>query len=54
MTKRTEFQHRLLELKESVMAWIANKLFSFKQTGVDGYLKRTMLKAKKPKQKQEQ
>ena len=44
MTKRTELQHRLLELKATAMNWVANKLFSFRHSGVDGLLKRAMLK----------
>ena len=47
MTKRTELQQRSLELKATVMSWAANKLFTFKQTGIDGYLKRSMLKPKR-------
>ena len=50
MTRRTEFQHRLLEFKENLMTQVANKLFSFKQTGLDGFLKRQMLKDKKSSQ----
>ena len=42
MTKRTEFQQRSLELKSQVMAWVANRLFSFKQDGLDGFLKRQL------------
>jgi hypothetical protein len=44
VTKRTETQHRLLELKVRVMSRIANRLFSAKRTGLDGFLKRSMLK----------
>ena len=47
MTKRTAHQHRMLELKERVMAKVANKLFSFKQTGVDGFVKRRLLASPK-------
>ena len=43
MTKRTARQHRMLELKEKVMATVANKLFTFKQTGVDGFVKRRLM-----------
>ena len=46
MTKRTELQHRLLEWRAVAMSWVANKLFTFKQTGLDGLFKRSMLKAK--------
>ena len=44
MTKRTEVKHRLLETKVRVMSGVANRLFSNKQTGLDGFLKRSMLK----------
>ena len=47
MTKRTAHQHRMLELKAKVMAVVGNKLFSFKQTGIDGFLKRKFLSADK-------
>jgi len=47
MTKRTEFEHWKLEKREAVMAWVAGKLFTFKQTGLDGYLKKMMLKPKR-------
>lgn len=26
------------------MTWVAGKLFTFKQTGLDGFIKRSMLK----------
>ena len=44
MTQRSGLRHWLLELKASVMARVANRLFTFKQTGLDGYIKRLMLK----------
>jgi len=47
MTRRTAFQHRVLELKAVAMSWVANRLFSFKQTGLDGFLKRSMLKSRR-------
>ena len=47
MTRRTEFEHWKLETKAAVMAWVASKLFTFKQTGLDGYIKRTLLKPKR-------
>ena len=46
MTKRTELQHRTLEFKVKLMSWVASKLFTFKQTGLDGFIKRSMLKPK--------
>ncbi len=47
MTKRTEVQHRVLEFRARLMSWVAGKLFTFKQTGLDGYIKRKMLPQKK-------
>ena len=46
MTQRSELQHRVLEFKSVMMAHVANKLFSFKQDGLDGFLKRKMLDPK--------
>ncbi len=43
MTRRTEVQHRIAEYKAVAMNWVANRLFSFRQTGIDGFLKRRML-----------
>ena len=43
MTKRTAHQHRMMELKARVMAVVANRLFTFKQTGLDGLIKRNFL-----------
>ena len=49
MTQRTEMQHRVLEFKSAMMALVANRLFSFRQNGLDGFLKRKMLgEGKKP------
>ena len=45
MTKRTAHQHRMLELKSRLMARIANRMFTFKQTGIDGFVKRRFLEA---------
>jgi ribosome biogenesis SPOUT family RNA methylase Rps3 len=44
MTQRSAVRHRLLELKASVMARVANRLFTSKQMGLDGHIKRLMLK----------
>lgn len=49
MTKRTAHQQRMLELKSKVMTKVANKLFSFKQTGIDGFVKRRFLAPAKSK-----
>ena len=43
MTKRTAHQHRMMELKARVMAFVANRFFTFKQTGLDGLIKRNFL-----------
>ena len=48
MTSRSNFQHWILETKVRAMTWMAGRLFTFKQTGLDGFLKRTMLKKPKP------
>lgn len=44
MTQRTELQHRLAEFQSRMMSRVANRLFSFRQTGLDGFLKRRILK----------
>ena len=43
MTTRTARQQRMLELKAWVMAKIANRMFTFKQTGIDGFVKRKFM-----------
>ena len=43
MTRRSAHQQRVLELKAKVMSLVANRLFTFKQTGIDGFLKRQLL-----------
>ena len=43
MTQRSELQHRMLELKSVVMVWIAGKVLTFRQTGLDGFIKRRLL-----------
>ena len=47
MTQRHEVQQRVMEQKAVLMTWVGNKLFTFKQTGIDGLLKRMMLKPKR-------
>ena len=47
MTQRSELQQRVRELKAQAMNWVANRLFSFKESGLDGFLKRQMLGEKK-------
>ena len=43
MTQRTEVQQRMLEYKSILTTWIAGKLFTFRETGLDGWIKRRML-----------
>lgn len=45
MTRRSELQHRLLELKSIFMVWMAGKVLTFRQTGLDGFIKRRLLPA---------
>ena len=45
MTQRSELQHRVLELKATLMAWVAGKIMTFRQTGMDGFIKRRVLPA---------
>ena len=40
----------MLELKSKVMSKIANKMFSFEQTGIDGFVKRKFLPTAKSPQ----
>lgn len=49
MTQRSELQHSIQEFKSVLMAYIANRLFSFKEDGLDGFLKRKMLGTKPTK-----
>jgi hypothetical protein len=42
MTRRSEWQHRKAELRARLMTGVANRLFSSKTTGLDGFLKRRM------------
>ncbi len=48
MTRRTELEHRVAELKARTMARVANRLFTSKQTGIDGLIKRAVLKKQSP------
>ena len=49
MTHRTELQHRIAECKMVAMNWLANRLFSFREKGIDGILKWHFLRGKKKK-----
>ena len=37
VTQRSEVQQRVLEFKSILMTWIASKVFTFRQTGIDGF-----------------
>ena len=43
MTKRTAHQHRMMEFRARIMALLTNRLFTFRQTGLDGLIKRSFL-----------
>ena len=47
MTQRSEWKQRKLETKAKLMAWVANRLFSTRNHGVDGAVKRALLPQKK-------
>ena len=47
MTRRTELDQRILEFKARMMTRVANRLFSLREAGLDGFLKRRMLKTKR-------
>ena len=44
MTKRSEFAHRKAEAQQKLMATMANKAFTTKQTGLDGVAKSMIAK----------
>lgn len=44
MTQRSEWQQRKLELKSTLQAWVAGKLFTHRQTGLDGWIKKRVLR----------
>lgn len=43
MTQRTEFQHRVAEFKMAMKVRVANRLFTFRRDGIDGFLKRRLM-----------
>ena len=47
MTQRSEFKQRYLETKASLFGWLASKLFTYRETGVDGLVKRILLPNKR-------
>ena len=46
MTQRSEWKQFKLETKAKFMAWVANRLFSLSNNGVDGAVKRALLPQK--------
>ena len=47
MTQRSELKQRYLETKAQLLGWLASKLFTYRQTGVDGLVKRILLPNKR-------
>ena len=47
MTQRSEFKQRYLETKAQLLGWLASKLFTYRETGVDGLSKRMLLPNKR-------
>ena len=46
MTQRSELKQRYLETKVQLFGWLASKLFTYRKTGVDGFVKRILLPKK--------
>jgi len=47
VTHRSELKQRYLETKAQLFGWLASKLFTYRQTGVDGLVKRILLPNKR-------
>ena len=47
MTQRSELKQRYLETKAQLFGWLASKLFTYRETGVDGLVKRMLLPNKR-------
>ena len=47
MTQRSELKQRYLETKVQLFGWLASKLFTYRETGVDGLVKRILLPNKR-------
>ena len=47
MTQRSELKQRYLETKASLFGWLVSKLFTYRETGVDGLVKRMLLPDKR-------
>ena len=43
MTQRSELKQRYLETKAQLLGWLASRLFTYRTTGVDGFVKRVLL-----------
>ena len=43
MTQRSELKQRYLETKAQLFGWLASKLFTYRETGVDGLMKHIFL-----------
>ncbi len=48
MAQRSEFGHRVLELKTSIMGRLAPKILSRRTTGIDGVAKKMAMKGSSP------
>jgi len=46
VTQRSELKQRYLETKAQLLGWLASKLFTYRTTGVDGFVKRILLPKK--------
>ena len=47
MTQRSELKQRFLEAKAQLFGWLASKLITHRETGVDGLVKRLLLPNKR-------
>ena len=47
MTRRSELKQRYLEIKAQLFGWLASKLFTYRETGVDGLVKRILVPNKR-------
>ena len=47
MTQRSELKQLYLETKAQLFGWLASKLFTYRETGVDGFVKRMLLPNKR-------
>ena len=47
MTQRSELKQLYLETKAQLLGWLASRLFTYRETGVDGLSKRILLPNKR-------